>query len=119
MNSSHSHGQAFSHSYSGSLPHGHHHSTLGSSYGSNAIPFGSPGTPTGREDAGYMRHEIEGIGGVVKKKLMTVVRVGACVTEWGDEKAQGKYLVREYDGRSRSWCGWCWRVVPGVKDEVD
>lgn len=105
------HGHSYSHSYSGSLPHGHHYSTLGTSYGSNSIPFGSPGTPTGREDAGYMRHEIEGIGGVVKKKLMTVVRVGACVTEWGDEKSEGKYLVRECDGRSRSWCGWCWRVI--------
>lgn len=109
------------HGYAGSLPHGHHHATVGlfgTSHGSNSSNGGGVSTP-GREGPGYMRHEIEGIGGVVKKKLMTVVRVGACVTEWGDEKAQGKFLVRECDGRSRSWCGWCWRVVPGVKDELD
>lgn len=65
---------------------------------------------------GYARHEIEGIGGVVKKKLVKMVWVGACVTEWEDEKEQGRYLVREVEGRTRSWCGWCWRVIPGAKD---
>ena len=92
---------------------------------------GSPGTPSTMSSGGvstpqreftspgYMRHEIEGIGGVVKKKLVKMVRVGSCVTEWGDERAQGKFLVREIEGRSRSWCGWCWRVVPGVKDVLE
>lgn len=92
---------------------------------------GSPGTPSTMGSGGvstpqrefmgpgYMRHEIEGIGGVVKKKLVKMVRVGACVTEWGDERDQGKFLVREIEGRSRSWCGWCWRVVPGVKDVME
>jgi hypothetical protein len=68
---------------------------------------------------GYARHEIEGIGGVMKKKLVKMVKVGACVPEYGDEKEMGKFLVREVDGRARSWCGWCWRVVPGVKDLTD
>ncbi|QSZ36762.1 hypothetical protein DSL72_006645 [Monilinia vaccinii-corymbosi] len=63
---------------------------------------------------GYARHEIEGIGGVVKKKRVKMVKVGACVPEFGDEKAEGRYLVREMEGRARSWCGWCHRAVePG------
>lgn len=65
---------------------------------------------------GYMRHEIEGIGGVVKKKMLKMVRVGACVTEWEDEKERGMYLVREAEGRCRSSCGWCHRIVLGEKD---
>lgn len=54
----------------------------------------------------------------MKKKLVRMVKVGACVPEWGDEKEQGKFLVREIEGRARSWCGWCWRVIPGAKDVV-
>ncbi|KFA63846.1 hypothetical protein S40285_04468 [Stachybotrys chlorohalonatus IBT 40285] len=67
---------------------------------------------------GYERHEIEGIGGVVKKKLVRMVRVGACVPEWEDEKGGGgsRILGREVRGDARSWCGWCWRVIPGRKD---
>ncbi|CAL3967664.1 unnamed protein product [Diplocarpon coronariae] len=68
---------------------------------------------------GYARHEIEGIGGVVKKKLVRMVKVGACVPEWGDERDAGNFLVREQEGAARSWCGWCWRVVPGAKDLVE
>lgn len=67
---------------------------------------------------GYARHEIEGIGGVVKRKLVRMVRVGACVTKFEDESEQGKYLVREVEGRCRSWCGWCWKVIPGPKDKL-
>jgi hypothetical protein len=68
---------------------------------------------------GYARHEIEGIGGVMKKKLVRMVKVGACVPEWGDEKEANKSLAREQEGKARSWCGWCWRVIPGVKDVVE
>ncbi|KAH7420012.1 hypothetical protein BKA64DRAFT_700013 [Cadophora sp. MPI-SDFR-AT-0126] len=90
-------------------------------------PASSPGSAngsihserSGQMGPGYARHEIEGIGGVVKKKLVRMVKVGACVPEWGDEKDAGRYLVREQDGRARSWCGWCWRVVPGAKDVVE
>ena len=88
-------------------------SSLGSNNG-----VGTPGS-SGQMGPGYARHEIEGIGGVVKKKLVRMVKVGACVPEWGDEKKMGKSLVREQDGRARSWCGWCWRVVPGVKDVIE
>lgn len=92
-----------------------------------ASPASSPGSANGSMSSersgqmgpGYARHEIEGIGGVVKKKLVRMVRVGACVPEWGDEKDAGKFLVREQEGKARSWCGWCWRVVPGAKDIVE
>ena len=67
---------------------------------------------------GYERHEIEGIGGVVKRKLVRMVRVGACVPEGSDERVAGGRgaLRREVRGDVRSWCGWCWRVVPGAED---
>ncbi|KAI9163023.1 hypothetical protein HJFPF1_04620 [Paramyrothecium foliicola] len=66
---------------------------------------------------GYSRHEIEGIGGIVKRKLVRMVRVGACVPEYEDEKTAGsRSLGREARGEVRSWCGWCWRVIPGAKD---
>ncbi|KAL8376323.1 hypothetical protein RB595_007422 [Gaeumannomyces hyphopodioides] len=71
---------------------------------------------------GYARHEIEGIGGVVKTKLVRMVRVGAGVPEWQDEKPAsrggggGEVLAREMAGRVRSWCGWCARVIPGRDD---
>jgi len=73
-------------------------------------------TPSPALGPGYARHEIEGIGGVVKRKLLCMVRVGACVPEWEDEISKGVLLGREVDGRVRSWCGWCWRVIPSEKD---
>ncbi|KAI0881732.1 uncharacterized protein GGS22DRAFT_196283 [Annulohypoxylon maeteangense] len=79
-------------------------------------PPGERRTPSPQLRPGYARHEIEGIGGVVKTKLMRMVRVGACVPEWEDEKKKGEILGREVRGESRSWCGWCWRVIPGKKD---
>lgn len=67
---------------------------------------------------GYERHEIEGIGGIVKRKLVRMVRVGACVPEWEDEKgSNNKILAREVNGTARSWCGWCLRAIPGEKDK--
>ncbi|KAL8918275.1 MAG: hypothetical protein Q9208_007443 [Pyrenodesmia sp. 3 TL-2023] len=69
------------------------------------------------ERAGYWQQEIEGIGGVVKKKVRKRVRVGKTVKEWEDER-DGKedVLGRESRGEARSWCGWCGRVVWGEKD---
>ncbi|KAI1113003.1 hypothetical protein F5Y14DRAFT_233170 [Nemania sp. NC0429] len=66
---------------------------------------------------GYALHEIEGIGGVVKTKLVRMLRVGACVPEWEDEKNKGQILEREISGGRRSWCGWCSRVIPGARDK--
>ena len=65
---------------------------------------------------GYFQQEIEGIGGVVKKKVKKKVKVGATVWEFEDERASGKYLEREANGIVRSWCGWCGRVCPGKQD---
>ncbi|KAB5554545.1 hypothetical protein GE09DRAFT_131951 [Coniochaeta sp. 2T2.1] len=90
-------------------------SEFGSSLGAYSPPPGHR-TPSPAVGPGYARHEIEGIGGVVKTKLVRMVRVGACVPEWEDEKAKGEILGRETQGRIRSWCGWCWRVIPGKKD---
>ncbi|KAK4453762.1 hypothetical protein QBC34DRAFT_395002 [Podospora aff. communis PSN243] len=90
-----------------------------SSIGSNTGLPGDPSerrTPSPQLKPGYERHEIEGIGGVMKKKLLRMVKVGACVPEWEDERVSGKILGRERDGLRRSWCGWCRRVIPSQKD---
>ncbi|KAF5662195.1 hypothetical protein FHETE_8085 [Fusarium heterosporum] len=74
-------------------------------------------TPSPSLGPGYLRHEIEGIGGVVKRKRVRMVRVGRCVPEWDDERTSGsRVLSREVRGVRRSWCGWCNRVIPGEKD---
>ncbi|KAE8349179.1 hypothetical protein BDV28DRAFT_141741 [Aspergillus coremiiformis] len=68
------------------------------------------------EEPGYFRQEIIGIGGVVKHKAKKRVTVGACVVEHEDERETGQYLAREEVGQHRSWCGWCWRVIPSKND---
>ncbi|KAF4120019.1 Conserved hypothetical, protein [Geosmithia morbida] len=74
-------------------------------------------TPSPQLRTGYQRHEIEGIGGVVKRKLVRMVRVGACVPEYDDENGPGRRaLDSEVAGERRSWCGWCWRAIPGRED---
>ena len=65
---------------------------------------------------GYRMQEIEGIGGVVKKKVKKRVKVGQVVKEYEDERDNGGYLSREQTGQNRSWCSWCERVVVGKKD---
>ncbi|KAI1425045.1 hypothetical protein F5Y12DRAFT_399547 [Xylaria sp. FL1777] len=89
-----------------SPPHSHAHSV-----GFAVSGYAGPGLRPG-----YARHEIEGIGGVVKTKLVRMMRVGACVPEWEDERSGGRILEREISGGKRSWCGWCWRVIPGARD---
>ncbi|THY41349.1 hypothetical protein D6C99_07848 [Aureobasidium pullulans] len=69
-----------------------------------------------RTSAGYFLQEIEGIGGVVKKKVKRRMQVGDVVGEFGDERDGGRVLGREQDGRSRSWCSWCERVVLSRRD---
>ena len=89
-------------------------------------PTSTPSTP-GLEDthrdkdkdeaAGYWRQEIEGLGGVVKKKFRKRERVGRTVREWEDEREGSEEILgREKRGQMRSWCGWCGRVVLGAKD---
>lgn len=94
---------------------------LGSSLGSSVLDspgesFAAHGGGGPQMGPGYLRHEIEGIGGKVKKKLVTMVKVGACVQDYEDEIEMGRCLAREIEGRQRSWCGWCRRVVRGRKD---
>jgi len=93
-------------------------------YSRTATPSSSPGSTTGSISSGqmgpgYERHEIEGIGGVMKKKLIKMMKIGACVPEHGEEKMKSVYMVREAEGQARSWCGWCWRVVPGANDVIE
>lgn len=75
-------------------------------------------SPWGEKDeAGYLWQEIEGLGGVVKKKVRKRERVGGTVREWEDEReGRGDVLEREKRGAERSWCGWCGRVVLGGRD---
>ncbi|KIY02811.1 uncharacterized protein Z520_01276 [Fonsecaea multimorphosa CBS 102226] len=77
---------------------------------------GTPDSAYGSNKPGYLQQEIEGIGGVVKKKVKKRVKVGAGVWEWEDERESGKYLEREAQGTARSWCGWCGRVCPSEQD---
>jgi hypothetical protein len=74
------------------------------------------GTLDDDEEPGYFRQEIVGIGGVVKQKAKKRVTVGSCVVEYEDERESGDYLTREEEGELRSWCGWCWRVVPATTE---
>lgn len=64
----------------------------------------------------YLMQEMEGIGGVVKKKVKRRVRVGAVVKEYEDERDHGGYLGRERGGLNRTWCSWCDRVVRSRAD---
>ncbi|KAK4148058.1 uncharacterized protein C8A04DRAFT_23851 [Dichotomopilus funicola] len=75
-----------------------------------------PRTPSPALKPGYERHEVEGIGGVMKKMRVRMVKVGACVPEWEDERAKSEVLAREVHGKRRSWCGWCRRVIPSTVD---
>ncbi|KAI0143057.1 hypothetical protein GGR57DRAFT_518931 [Xylariaceae sp. FL1272] len=101
----------------GSLSSLHSHGSGYASGSSDSLPrTPSPGLGNLGLRPGYARHEIEGIGGRVKTLHVNMVRVGACVPEWEDEKAKGQILEREVSGQRRSWCGWCWRVIAAGKD---
>jgi hypothetical protein len=72
---------------------------------------------------GYLIREIEGIGGIMRKKLMRKQLIGAVVAGSVSGEAGGngqsvrrEYLGREVRGEQRSWCGWCERVIPGKND---
>jgi hypothetical protein len=89
------------------------------SSGSMEMTAGDESTSVVSNKPGYLRQEIEGIGGVVKKKVKKKVRTGATVWEFDDERESGKYLEREASGVQRSWCGWCSRVVMGERDREE
>lgn len=89
-------------------------SNLSSAPGLQGLPVDTP--EHSGDEAGYWSQEVEGIGGVVKKKMRTRMKVGAPVREWEDEREGGQLLGREISGKERSWCAWCDRVVPGKAD---
>ncbi|KAG8625323.1 hypothetical protein KVT40_007074 [Elsinoe batatas] len=66
----------------------------------------------------YQTQEIEGIGGVVKKKVKKRVNIGHVVKEYEDEREGGEYLLREKTYQNRSWCAHCDRVIPSRKDQA-
>ncbi|KAL5612266.1 uncharacterized protein BROUX77_002422 [Berkeleyomyces rouxiae] len=74
--------------------------------------------PLTRRDPGYTRHQIEGVGGQLRTKLVRMVRVGAPVPVWSDERSSRAFLDKEIKGETRSWCGWCRRPIPGEKDRL-
>lgn len=63
--------------------------------------------------------------GGLKKKVKKMVRVGRWVEEYEDERdglsAEGRIRVleREIEGRNRSWCAWCERVIPSKEDLIE
>jgi hypothetical protein len=77
----------------------------------------SEGTGRSWQGTSFAVQEMEGIGGVVKKKIKKLIHVGAYVAEREDEReGRTSYLEREIQGRVRSWCAWCERVVPSKSD---
>ncbi|EAW10786.1 uncharacterized protein ACLA_052590 [Aspergillus clavatus NRRL 1] len=98
-------------------PHNHPgHANLSSHNNFLRDPSAERHTDHDEEKPGYFRQEIIGIGGRVKQKAKKRVTVGACVVEYEDERDTDQFLTREEQRTNRSWCGWCWRVIPSKDD---
>lgn len=83
-----------------------------------AEKIASEGTGRSWQGSSFEIQEIDGIGGVVKKKIKKLIPVGANVVENEDERDGTRaYLDREIKGDVRSWCSWCERVIPS-KTEI-
>ncbi|KAF2119494.1 hypothetical protein BDV96DRAFT_346951 [Lophiotrema nucula] len=68
----------------------------------------------------YHAQEIEGVGGVFKLKAKKQVRVGECVKFYEKERTSKiQYLEKEVNGKLRSWCAWCERVILGERDRAE
>jgi hypothetical protein len=68
-------------------------------------------------DPGYERHEVVGIGGVLKTTVSRMVPVAGTADLYEDERARRVPLLeREVRGELRSMCGWCLRVIMGGPD---
>lgn len=92
-------------------------SSGGSDGGGGGEAEGSESPWGEKDEAGYLWQEVEGLGGVVKKKVRKRERFGGTVREWEDEReGRDEVLGREKRGAERSWCGWCGRVVLGGRD---
>lgn len=71
------------------------------------------------QGSSYLAQEMEGIGGVLKVKHKQQVRIGECVPLYQDERDKStQFLEPEVEGRLRSWCSWCERVVLGDVDKT-
>lgn len=82
-----------------------------------AKKIASQGTGRNWQGTSFEIQEIDGIGGVVKKKIKKLIPVGANVIENEDERDGSRaYLDREVKGEVRSWCSWCKRVIPSKKE---
>lgn len=90
-------------------------SSASASASASPMPMSIPSDPD-EPRSGYNVHEYEGASGRVTNKTVVGIRVGRSVPEWHDEKASRRVLGREVDGVVRSWCGWCWRVIPGREE---
>ncbi|KAK7517628.1 hypothetical protein IWZ03DRAFT_176344 [Phyllosticta citriasiana] len=65
----------------------------------------------------FFAQEIVGIGGRRVMKVKKMVRIGAAVKEYEDEReSNNTYLGREKKGDNRAWCAWCNRLVPSRRD---
>jgi hypothetical protein len=63
--------------------------------------------------------EYVGAGGTLERKIKKREILGSVVKEYEDERdGRRPYLDREIKGERRSWCSWCQRVIPSVKDKV-
>ncbi|EEP82043.1 predicted protein [Uncinocarpus reesii 1704] len=82
----------------------------------HSLPHHGDGHHADGEGPGYLRQEIMGVGGVVKHKVKKRVKIGASVEEREDERESSVYLQKEASGEARSWCGWCFRVVPSKSE---
>ena len=98
------------------LLNSHDQTPISSGFDTSIDSSSRPSTPRLDHGPGYLRQEVEGLGGVMKKKVKKRVKVGATVWEYDDERESGKYLEREASGEQRSWCAWCSRVVLGRED---
>jgi len=82
-----------------------------------AEKIASDGSGRSWQGTSFAVQEMEGVGGVVKKKVKKLIAVGAWVAENEDERdGKRKYLDREVQSCVRSWCAWCERVIPSKKD---
>lgn len=69
-------------------------------------------------EPGYGQQEVEGLGGVMKRKFKQTHQMGGLVEEYEDERVNGSWLKREQEGLNRSWCSWCGRVVASTADRA-
>lgn len=101
--------------------HNHHHTNNSNNTITNIITSidATPRPRPRHKEPSYLAREVEGIGGVVRRTTSHRERIGAIVPEYEGERATGRYLEAEREGVVRSWCSWCFRVVPGIDENEE